>query len=486
LRNFPLRFAAKAPIFGPANLRWNSGFRFQPTDTFSVGMRADSEGSGLLHIGPAMGDVMFVKETHVEDAIASQCTLSSLQGGEPPADPGFLGSRVDAYYQRIAPWNGKHILKGRQPDANALILFSNDYLALADHPAIIEAQVQALRGTGRGALRSDVFRNGLDDLRRFELELAGLLGTQDVVTCQSGWNANVGLLQSIAGPGTPVYLDMYAHTSLWEGVTSAGADPRPFKHNDPESLERLVARHGPGVVAVDAVYSTSGSICPLEAIVAVAERHGCLLVVDESHSLGVFGAQGEGLTAALGLAERVQFRTSSLSKAFAARGGIVAGSQRHLEYFRYESRPAIFSSGISAPEAAAFLATLQVVRNEPERRERLLANADHLRSRLDALGYNVDDSRCHIMSLVAGPDEATIVLRDALEARGIFGAAFCAPATARNRSLIRFSLTAAFTREQLDRVAGVCGHIAHEVGMADWASTRRKRGLGGPALELSA
>ena len=404
------------------------------------------------------------------------------------SEPNFLSERVSAYYRERVQntWGGGHIMRGRVPDAHALILSSNDYLALADHPAVVNAQVDTLRSEGRGGLRSDVFRNGADGLRRFEQELAALLGAEDVVTCQSGWNSNVGLIQSIAGAATPVYLDMFAHTSLWEGVTSAGATAHPFKHNDAGSLDKLAARHGPGVVCVDAVYSTSGSLCPLEEIVAVAERHGCVLVVDESHSLGVFGEQGAGLTCALGLAARVHFRTASLSKAFAARGGIVAGRARNIEYFRYESRPAIFSSGILPQEAAAFQATLDVVRGEGWRRERLAQNADFLRTRLDALGYNVDDSQCQIVSLVAGPEENTIVLRDALESRGIFGAIFCAPATAKNRSLIRFSVTSALTREQLERVVGVCGHIRREVGQAGWASTQRKRSAAPRALERSA
>lgn len=403
-------------------------------------------------------------------------------------EPAFFSERVEAYYNdRLQQaWRGRHLFKGRLPDSQSLILSSNDYLALADHPAIVEAQVQALRTSGRGGMRSDVYRHGEDDLRRFEVELAGLLGAEDAVTCQSGWNANVGLVQSICGSGTPVYLDMYAHTSLWEGVTSAGADPRPFKHNDPESLERLAARYGPGVVAVDAVYSTSGALCRLEEIVAVAERHGCILIVDESHSLGVIGEQGEGMTGALGLAERVHFRTSSLSKSFAARGGVIAGSARHVEYVRYHSRPAIFSSGVLQQEAAAFQATLEVVREEHWRRRQLWDNAEYLRTRLDALGYNVDDSESQIVSLVAGPEEATFILRDALESRGIFGAVFCSPATAKNRSLVRFSIHSALTREQLDRIVGVCGHIRHEVGMADWASTRRKRNTLAPVLEQTA
>ncbi|MFI5401225.1 MAG: alpha-hydroxyketone-type quorum-sensing autoinducer synthase, partial [SAR324 cluster bacterium] len=388
--------------------------------------------------------------------------------------PSFLRQRVDAYFQHVEDLNGKHPMKGRRPNANAVLLVSNDYLNLAHHPAIVAAQTEVLRAQGHGLLRSDCYRNGMDPLRKFERVLAESLGAEDAVTCQSGWCANTGLVQSIAGPDTPVYIDMFAHMSLWDGITVAGATARPFRHNDPESLDHMAAKHGPGVVIVDAVYSTSGAIARLADLVAVAERHGCLLVVDESHSLGVFGERGEGLTSALGLAGRVHFRTASLSKAFAARGGVVLGSAHHMEYFRYESHPAIFSSGVLDYEAAGFQATLDAVTAGSERRERLHANADYLRGRLSALDYNVDDSQCQILSLVAGPEPQTIVLRDALESRGVFGSVFCAPATAKNRSLIRFTVTSGLSREELDRVVAVCATIREEVGLYEWASTKKK------------
>ena len=418
--------------------------------------------------------------------------LSALD--QPPStfhtlEPAFLTDRVSGYFQHRVEgdWRGGHIMKGRRPGPNDLILSTNDYLSLTDHPHIVEAQVRALRENGRGILRSDVFRQGDDALRRFETELAALMGAEDVVTCQSGWNANVGLLQSIAGAETPVYIDMQAHTSLWEGILSAGATARPFRHNDPASLDRMAARHGPGVVAVDAVYSTSGETAPLEALADAAARHGCVMVVDESHSLGVFGARGEGLTAQLGVSGRVHFRTASLSKAFASRGGIVAGSARNMEYFRFESRPAIFSSGILPQEAAGFLATLRVIAEEGWRREALAENAEFLRARLAALDYNVEASQCQIVSLVAGAEANTMVLRDALERHGIFGSVFCAPATAKNRSLIRFSVNTSLTRGELERIAAVCGAIRHEVGLYGWPSTKkRKSPAGEPALRQSA
>ena len=388
-------------------------------------------------------------------------------------EPPFLTGRVDQYQERVAR-NGSHILKGRRPGDDAVLLVSNDYLALAGHPTIIDAQVEALRTYGHGLLRSDVYRAGAGPLRQFELNLAQLMEAEDTVLCQSGWCANVGLIQSIADANTPVYLDMHAHASLWEGARSAGATPRPFRHNSAQSLERLIQRHGPGVVAVETVYSTSGSMCPLDEIVELAERYGCIMVVDESHSLGLFGEQGEGLTASWGLAGRVHFRTSSLSKAFAARGGIVAGRARNIEFFRYESKTAVFSSSILPHEAVGFQATLVVIAAENWRREQLHHNADILRNALNALDYNVDASQSQIISLVAGPESRTIILRDALESRGVFGSVFCWPATATSRSLVRFSVNCALSEEQLDRIVSVCAEIRDEIGLYNWSSTQRR------------
>ncbi|UCH09827.1 MAG: quorum-sensing autoinducer CAI-1 synthase [Fidelibacterota bacterium] len=400
--------------------------------------------------------------------------LHSVQSHHGAVDPPFLTDRVARYRARIER-NGAHLLRGRIPGPEAIMLVSNDYLALAHHPTIIEAQVQALHTHGHGLLRSDVFRHGMSFLRDFELRLARFMEMEDAAVCQSGWCANVGLIQSIANPDTPVYLDMYAHASLWEGTKSAGANARPFKHNDSQSLEKLIKRHGQGVVVVDAIYSTSGSVCPLKEIVEVAERYGCLIVVDESHSLGVIGKHGEGLTAASGLARRIHFCTASLSKTFASRGGVVVGSAANTEYFQYESLPAIFSSGILPHEAAGFLTTLAVIAAENGRREQLRTNADYLRHALSELDYNVDDSQSQIISLVSGSEAQTLLLRDALEARGVFGSVFCWPATAKNHALVRFSINSALSREELDRTIQVCRDIREEVAMYDWASTRKRQ-----------
>lgn len=398
------------------------------------------------------------------------------------AIPDFVSLRMEQYYRERVQntWNGGHIMRGRTPGDAALQLCSNDYLSLARHPAILAAMTESLQRDGNGLLMSGIFLHGACPQIDLERRLATFMRAESGVLCQSGYAANTGLIQAIAGERTPVYADMMAHMSLWEGIKSAGARAITVFHNDVEHLERQILRHGPGVVVVDSIYSTTGSLAPLREIVAICEAQGCVLVADESHSLGTHGPNGEGLVVELGLAERVHFRTASLAKAFAGRAGFITCSQRFNEYFKFESNPAIFSSTLLPHEVQGLAATLGVVRREGWRREKLRANAAFLRTRLDALGYNLNDSQSQIVSLESGTEQQTIVLREALESRSIFGSIFCAPATPRNRALMRFSVNAALTEAELERIVAVCRDIRDEIDLASWPSTRRKlRARGG-------
>jgi CAI-1 autoinducer synthase len=395
----------------------------------------------------------------------------------------FVALRVDHYYRERVQntWAGGHIMRGRIPGPDALQLCSNDYLAVARHPRVLEAMTESIRRDGNGLLMSGIFVHGACPHTDFEQHLADFMQAEAGVLCQSGYAANTGLIQVIAGENVPVYADMMAHMSLWEGIKCAGAKPVTVFHNEVEHLERQILRHGPGVVVVDAIYSTSGSIAPLRDIVEICEDNGCILVVDESHSLGTHGPNGEGLTVELGLAERVHFRTASLAKAFAGRAGFVTCSRRFADYFKSESNPAIFSSTLLPHDIHGLAATLAVIRQDGWRRERLRENAAFLRRELDQLGYNLNGSECQIVSLESGTEQNTIVLRDALESRGIFGSIFCAPATPKSRALMRFSVHAGLGRAELERLVGVCREIRDEVGMASWPSTRRKQ-RGRPAV----
>ena len=394
-----------------------------------------------------------------------------------PADPRFIRERHNDYYVRrkIELWQGRHPLQGRAPRPGDIKVRSNDYLCLAGHPHVIESEIAALRAGGHGDAVSRVWiHHERDVIREFEQRVASLMRAEDAVLCSSGYTANVGLLQSFATRGAAVFLDMKAHISLHEGVVSAGAKPILFRHNDPESLARMLATHGPGLVAIDALYSTDGDLAPLKEFVEVCERYGAALIVDETHSFGAQGPDGAGLVVAADLAERVHFRTIGLSKAAASRGGFIVCSRRNAEYFRYESLPAIFSTSVMQHEVAGFDAVLDIFRDEGWRRDALHANHAYLSAGLDGLGYNVEASKTQIIALEAGDIRQTTQLRDALESRGVFGAIFFPPATPEKRCLIRFTVNCGLSRRELDRIIEVCAEIRDEVGMAEWRSTRRK------------
>lgn len=414
-------------------------------------------------------------------------TLIDLNHYLPPAArlPGFVQRRMDDFYigRMRDTWGGKHIMHGLSPSPGDVQLVSNDYLSLVNHPDILTAQIDSLQQMKDEVVMSGVFLHGDNPSSRFEQRMATFCGYQAGILSQSGYAANVGLLQCLADKDTPVYIDMHAHASLWEGIISAGATPRPFRHNDPAHLARQMRSFGQGVLCVDSVYSTLGSVAPLADLVSVAEQYGSIVIVDESHSLGTHGPRGAGLVRELGLQSRVHFVTASLAKAFAGRAGIVLCSDAFREYFRCTARPAIFSSTLLAHEVAALDKTLDVIQRDEWRRERLFYNAAFLREQLTDLGYNVESSESQIIPLEAGLEGDTLRLREALEHRGVFGAVFCAPATPKKRSLIRLSVNAALTVQELVRVVDVLADIRDEVNMWQWPSTlRREAGVRLPVV----
>ena len=393
--------------------------------------------------------------------------------------PSFVTKRMDQHYvtrvQHLL--GGEHMHVWKPVGAGSLMLAGNDYLCIANQSELLAAQARCLSLPHRCMQMSSVFLQEGSSQHRLEAKLAAFMGAEDGVLAQSGWAANVGLLQTLAEPGVPVYLDMLAHASLWEGVQSAQALGVPFLHNDCAHLARQVARHGAGVIVVDALYSTNGSIAPLHQIVDIAERSGSILIVDESHSLGTHGPRGAGLTVELGLSERVHFRTASLAKAFAGRAGFISCSSRFKGYFLSASRPAIFSSCLLEHELAWFDAALEFIAGADARRSALHATARKVRAGLAELGYNVDDGTEQIIALEAGPEPKTLVLRKALEARGIYGAVFCAPATAKNRSLVRLTLNSSMSEADSVRLLDACADMRREVDLESWSSSRRSRRL---------
>jgi CAI-1 autoinducer synthase len=407
-----------------------------------------------------------------------------------PTLPEFVQRRVDKFHnERVAiDWGGRHILRGRKATDADLMLQSNDYLAIAGHPVIVEAQREALANGGLGMMMSALFQQHADDpLHRVEGELARAVGSEDGILAQSGFAANVGLIQSIAGERVPVYVDMLAHASLWEGIRSAGATAVSVLHNDMTHLERQVMRNGPGVIVVDAVYSTNGSVAPLIEIAQLAHERGCVLVVDESHSLGTHGARGEGLVASLGLNHRVHFITASLAKAYCSRAGFIACTTAFKDYFGCEALPAIFSSSLLPHELAGLSASHRVIQSEGWRRQRLRQVTRHVRSELTELGYPIADGTEQIVAFEAGVEILTGRVRDVMERHGVFGSVFSAPATTVNRSLLRLTLNAGMSDADVERLIEVCRVARGEMDLPSWSATRRStRGTArSPSVEVA-
>jgi CAI-1 autoinducer synthase len=398
-----------------------------------------------------------------------------LRVGDQPELPDFLRNRLQSFYEKQFQlrWGGRHILKGRACNHSDLFLGSNDYLAISGHPEILEACVEAFRQSENRLMMSAVFlQDESDSYHRLIRNLADGIGAQDGVLCQSGYAANVGLLQTIADPDTHVYIDVLGHGSLWEGIKSAGAKPVRIRHNDAGHLEQQVRRYGPGIIAVDAIYSTNGSVCPLKDFADVARNYGCVLIVDESHSLGTHGERGEGLVASLGLADRVHFRTASLAKAYVSRAGFIACSSEFRTYFEVQSWPAIFSSSLLAHDIAGIEAAHRLIQREDWRRVRLREITQYIRMGLEQLRFNISNGTEQIIGLEVGSEKETRSVCDELENRGVFGAIFSAPATSLNRSLIRLSLHAGLTDSQLDRMLAAFAEIRKEVSVDRWISSR--------------
>ena len=372
-------------------------------------------------------------------------------------------------------WGKRFVTHGTTPGPNAVRLDGNDYLNITGHADIVNAQIAALRDQRDFVVQSGVFQLDSSPHARFETALADFVGKDGALLCQSGYTANLGLIQVVADPETPVYVDSLAHMSLWEGVRAAGAVATAFRHNDPEHLARMVARGGPGLVIVDSVYSTTGALCPLTRMVEVAEQGGCMILVDESHSLGTHGPQGRGLCAELGLSHRVHFITASLAKAFAGRAGFFTMPDELRHYLMCHSFPSIFSSCLLPQEVAGLHATLGVVERSDAARAALVRNTRRLRTRLTELGYPIHQGSEQIISLEAGPEKDTLALRDELERRNVFGAVFCAPATSRNRSMVRLTLNAGLTDAELSHVEAVAEEIAPIVKPWDWQIARRQK-----------
>lgn len=379
-------------------------------------------------------------------------------------------------------WSGRSLLHGRTPGPNAVRLDGNDYLGLTGHPDIVSAQIQSIYQDASCTIQSGVFLHGKHPVRMLERQLASWMGKEDGLICQSGYAANLGLIQAIADAHTPIFVDSLAHTSLWEGTRAAKAPAYPFRHNDPSHLKRQIQRHGQGLVIVDSVYSTTGAICPLPDMVGVTREMGCMILVDESHSLGTHGPGGAGLCKQLDLTADVHFITASLAKAFAGRAGYFTVPAEMRNYVLSASYPNMFSSCLLPHEIAGLGASLQVIKQSDAARVRLHQLSRRLRESLAERGYPVHQGTEQIIALESATEPATMALRDELESREVFGAVFCAPATSRNRTMVRLTLSSLLTDSEMDHLESVAADIAPKVQPWNWPLSRKAQTCAADAI----
>ncbi|PTP03030.1 CAI-1 autoinducer synthase [Vibrio splendidus] len=371
--------------------------------------------------------------------------------------PSFIEERLNFYIQDLITQNQsqKHLVLGKRPPRNAVVMQSNDYLALSHNKPIQQAHQAAISEHDDNVVMSAIFLQDVQSKPAFETELANYVGMESCLLSQSGWAANMGLLQTICPPGTPVYIDFFAHMSLWEGIRAAGALAHPFMHNNMNHLRKQLERHGSGVIVVDSIYSTIGTIAPLRDIYEMAQEFDCAVVVDESHSLGTHGENGAGLVHSLGLTKQVDFITVSLAKTFAYRAGAILGPKQLSETLPFVAYPAIFSSTVLPQEVVRLEKTLEVIKSAEDKREALFKSAKSLTTGLKRIGFNIR-SESQIVALECGSEKNTERVRDFLEERDVFGAVFCRPATGKNKNIIRFSVNADMTPRDIDHVLTVC------------------------------
>ncbi len=332
-----------------------------------------------------------------------------------------------------------------------LNLSSNDYLGLSQDPRLIDAAQKAAARWGVGAGASRLVAGHLALHREVEDKLAAFKGTEAAVIFSTGYMANLGTISALAGPGDTVFCDKLNHASIYDGIKLSGATLARFPHRDMDRLENLLQKAGPGkkLIVTDSVFSVDGDLAPLKDLVDLKERYGAALMIDEAHATGVLGPGGAGLAEELGLAQRVEVHMGTFSKALGSLGGYVAGDRRLIDYLLNRARSFIYSTAMPPPVLGAIGAAVNIVTREPERRSYLLDEAKSFRETLTQAGFDLLGSETQIVPVLVGENARTLEFAGCLRERGLLAVAFRPPTVTPGRARVRFSLSAAHSREDL-------------------------------------
>ena len=337
---------------------------------------------------------------------------------------------------------------------------TNNYMGITFEPSCIAAGKRALDEFGTGTTGSRIANGSFALHGELERELANFLGLKHCIVFTTGYQANLGMLSGLAGPKDTIFLDADSHSSIYDGCTLSGAKLVRFRHNDAADLDKRMARAeddgGGKLVVLEGIYSMLGDRAPLADFVALKKKHQFQLCVDDAHSFGVLGPHGRGLGDEAGLESEVDFVIGTFSKSIGAIGGFGASNHPLFDTLRYTMRPYMFTASASPASVATSIAALKVLKAEPERRAKIWANSDRLYKGLKGLGL---DMGCDVVSPVVAvkmPDELTTVMKwDALFKAGVYVNMAVPPGTPNRLCLLRCSVSAAHTTEEIDRIIAI-------------------------------
>lgn len=354
------------------------------------------------------------------------------------------------YYLNIRESEGTSVTIGEK---KVIMLGSNNYLGLTHHPEVIEAGVQALKKYGAGLTGSRLLNGNIYLHELLEEKLARFVGKEKALVFSNGFAVNLGVIATITDEKDVIFSDAMNHASIVDGARFSKAIVRVFKHDDmddlnnqlhatPQDLGRLIVSDG--------IFSMEGDIARLPEMVALARQYGARIMIDDAHSLGVLGPNGEGTAAHFNLTDKVDLIMGTFSKSLAGVGGFIAGEEPVIDFLKHHTRTMIFTAGLPPSNTATVLKALEIIIREPERRQQLWENANYMKKELKLLGFNIGNSATPIIPIIIGDDMKTFaVWRDLLDA-GVYTNPVISPAVPPGRSLLRTSYMATHTREQLD------------------------------------
>jgi 8-amino-7-oxononanoate synthase len=349
-----------------------------------------------------------------------------------------------------------------------IMVGSNNYLGLLDHPRVKKAAQLAIDKYGVATCGSRFLNGTLDLHEELEERLAKFMKREAALTFSTGFQTNLGIISTIAGKGDSIIADRMVHASIIDACRLSFATVYKFKHNDMADLERVLTTISDDegkLIVVDGVFSMEGDLANLSEIVRLAKKYNAKIMVDEAHGIGVMGKNGRGTPEHFGVEDDIDLVMGTFSKSFASLGGFVAGDKKVISYIKHFARSLIFSASITPASVATVLATLDIIESEPERRERLWAITHKMKSGFQAMGYDTGQTQTPIIPLMIKDDDQAFMLWKMLREEGIFTNPIIYPAVPKGQALIRTSYSATHTDEELDKVLASFKKCGQRLGL---------------------